>query len=110
MSAPDWSYWLPALATMAAITFGLRALPFLLPGRWHDRPVVQSLRRDLPPAIMLILVAYSLTGTAWGAWPHGLPELLGVAAVAGLHLSLGNPLVSIVAGTLGYMALRALLA
>lgn len=105
-----WSNWLAAVAVMAAITFALRALPFLLPGRWHDRGLVRGLRRDLPPAIMLILVAYSLGGTAWTASPHGLPELLAVAAVTVLHLAFGNPLVSIVAGTGGYMVLRALLA
>lgn len=109
MSAPGWDYLLAALAAMAVVTFALRAAPFLLPGRWHDRPLVQGLRRDLPPAIMLILVIYSLHGTQWSAWPHGAPELLGVALVALLHLMLRNPLVSIVAGTAGYMALRALL-
>ena len=38
-------------------------------------------------------------------WPHGIPELLAVAAVVGLHLRKKNTLLSIFGGTAFYMLL-----
>jgi branched-subunit amino acid transport protein AzlD len=62
---------------------------------------------QLPAAIMLILVGYSLKGTTWTEWPYGAPEFAGIATVAGIHLARRNALLSILLGTAVFMILRA---
>ena len=82
-----------------------RFLPFLL---FRDAekvpPFVSSLGRVLPYAAMGLLVIYCLKDAPMNAW-HGLPELLGVAAVAALHFWKGNTFLSIGVGTVFYMIL-----
>lgn len=64
-----------------------RWLPFLLFGRKKEVPrLIRYLGSVLPTAIMAVLVVYCLKGITLFAYPHGLPELLSVAIVAGLHL------------------------
>jgi branched-subunit amino acid transport protein AzlD len=99
-----------AILAMAAVTFALRAFPFHIAGRWKDSAIVRMMGRFLPPAIMLILVAYSFNGVQWATWPSGVPELLAVTAVVILHVLFRNPFVSIVAGTVLYVIARPLLA
>ena len=50
-------------------------------------------------------IAYCLKDVAWLAAPYGLPELLGMAATAALHLWLRQFLLSIAGGTGFYMLL-----
>ena len=42
---------------------------------------------------------------SWLSAPHGAPELIAIAAVAGLHLWKRNVLLSIAGGTVLYMVL-----
>ena len=67
--------------------------------------VVEDLGRLLPPAMMGLLVVYSLRSVDILSGSHGLPEAIAVAATALLHLWKRNTLVSILAGTAGYMLL-----
>lgn len=101
---------LAIVAVTALVTALLRALPFLL-FRGRDLPRwVTWLGRVLPPAIMAVLVVYCLRGLDLGGPAHGLPELIAVAATAGLHLWRRNTLLSIAGGTAVYMALIRVLA
>ena len=101
---------LAIVAVTALVTALLRALPFLL-FRGRDLPRwVTWLGRVLPPAIMAVLVVYCLRGLDIGGPAHGLPELIAVAATAGLHLWRRNTLLSIAGGTAVYMALIRVLA
>ena len=101
---------LAIVAVTALVTALLRALPFLL-FRGRDLPRwVTWLGRVLPPAIMAVLVVYCLRGLDLGGPAHGLPELIAVAATAGLHLWRKNTLLSIAGGTAVYMALIRVLA
>ena len=101
---------LAIVAVTALVTALLRALPFLL-FRGRDLPRwVTWLGRVLPPAIMAVLVVYCLRGLDLGGPAHGLPELIAVAATAGLHLWRRNTLLSIAVGTAVYMALIRVLA
>lgn len=97
------------LLTVLAIAAGTiltRALPFLLFPAGRETPkFVKYLGRTLPFATIGLLVVYCLRGVQVLSWPYGLPELLGVAAVAGLHLWRRNTLLSIGGGTLVYMLL-----
>lgn len=94
------------IAVVAVCTYLTRAAAFLLfGGKRGVPPAVRYLGRVLPAAIIAILVIYCLRGIQPTVWPHGLPELIGVAAVALLHIWKRNNLLSIGAGTVIYMLL-----
>lgn len=94
------------LLVMAAVTLLTRALPFLLFDRGGQIPRwITELGSVLPPAIMALLVVYCLRNVEFLAGNHGLPELIGVAAAAILHLWKGNTLLSIFGATVLYMVL-----
>ena len=81
-------------------------LPFLLFPEKKELPqVVLYLGKVLPAAMMGLLVVYCLKNVSWTAAPHGLPELVSIAAVAVLHRWRGNVLLSIAGGTALYMLL-----
>jgi branched-subunit amino acid transport protein AzlD len=90
----------------AAITFTLRALPFLL---FHgERKMPQKLvelGKILPSAIMAVLIVYCLkdAGSDWTG--IGIPKLISVAVVAVSYKWKHNTLLSILAGTVCYMIL-----
>ena len=83
-----------------------RWTPFLLFSGERKLPrVVEDLGKLLPPAMMGLLVVYSLRSTDLLGGSHGIPEAIAVAVTAGLHLWRRNTLLSILAGTACYMAL-----
>ena len=98
-----------ALAIVGAVTLGTiitRFLPFLLfPDSKPVPKVVEYLGRTLPAAMMGLLVVYCLRNVDIVAAPHGLPELIALAAVTVLHLWKCNVLLSIGVGTALYMVL-----
>jgi len=102
----DIGYLLTAILAMGAVTFALRALPFLSARLLRRSPVVQHLGRFLPLAIMTLLLVHSATGSARehanGPWP----ELLAIAVTALLQWRSRNPLLSIVGGTALYVLMR----
>ena len=88
----------------AVITAALRFAPFLICGRGKQTPpLITYLGRVLPYAIMGMLVVYCLKDVSLTAAPFGLPEALGCAIVAVLHIWKRNTLLSIAAGTVSYM-------
>lgn len=95
-----------SIAVMAAVTFLTRALPFLLFGRGGDPPrVVLYLGKYLPPAVIAMLIVYCLRGMSFGAPADWAPLVISSIAVAAVHLWKHNNMLSIVGGTLLYMAL-----
>ena len=54
---------------------------------------------------MAMLVVFCLKNVSITAFPHGIPELISVAAVALLHIWKRNNLLSIGVGTVLYMIL-----
>jgi len=92
------------ILAIAAGTQLTRWLPFLLfPENKEPSPVIIYLGRVLPAATMGLLVVYCLKGVSWTSAPHGLPELLAIAAVTVLHKWKNNVLLSIAGGTVLYM-------
>ena len=92
------------IAVAALITAGLRFLPFLIFGQNQKTPaIVTYLGQVLPFAIMGMLVVYCLKDVSFTASPFGIPEAIGCAAVAGLHVWKRNTLLSIGGGTVIYM-------
>ena len=94
------------IAIAAVVTAALRFLPFLIFGENRKTPAIISyLGQVLPFAIMGMLVVYCLKDVSFAASPFGIPEAIGCAAVAGLHIWKRNTLLSIGAGTVCYMLL-----
>lgn len=106
---PSTGYVLSALAVFLVVTFALRALPFLLVERLRDSRAVAYLGTHLPVGIMVILVVYTLRETDLGTVPYGAAEFGALALTIGLHLRRRSALLSILAGTLSYVGLLALL-
>lgn len=98
----------PALiiAVVALVTIGLRFLPFLIFGENHKTPpLITYLGQVLPYAIMGMLVVYCLKDMTLTSAPFGIPQAIGCAVVALLHIWKRNTLLSIGAGTVCYMLL-----
>lgn len=94
------------VAVIALVTTVLRFLPFLIFGENRKTPpLIAYLGQVLPYAIMGMLVVYCLKDVTITASPFGIPELIGCAVVALLHLWRRNTLLSIGAGTACYMLL-----
>ena len=92
------------VAVMAAVTFLLRALPFLV---FHKEtpPYISFLGKVLPPAMIGLLVVYCLKDITLTSHPFGIPELIAAACVVGVQVWKRNSLASILTGTIVYMLL-----
>ena len=94
------------VAVAALVTMSTRFLPFLIFREDRKTPaLVTYLGQVLPFAIMGMLVVYCMKDVSFLTAPYGIPELLGCAAVALLHLWKRNSLLSIGLGTVFYMIL-----
>ena len=97
------------IITVAAVVLGTmttRFLPFLLfPANKPTPKYIQYLGKVLPYAVMGLLLIYCLKDVQVAAWPHGIPELIGVAVTAALQFWRKNMMLSIAVGTILYMAL-----
>lgn len=97
------------LVTVAAVVAGTmltRFVPFLIfPSGKPTPKYVQDLGRVLPAAVFGMLVIYCLKDVSFVSGSHGLPELLAIAAVVGLHMWKRQMLLSIAGGTVCYMLL-----
>lgn len=98
------SVWIIVVATL--VTMATRFLPFLIFGSGRKTPeIVTYLGKVLPCAIMGMLVVYCFKDVSFLDYPFGLPELIGCAVVAALHIWKRNSLLSIGVGTVFYMVL-----
>lgn len=88
-----------ALATMLT-----RFLPFLLFPAGKPTPrFIRYLSFALPSAVFSMLVVYCLKSVSIIDGSHGIPELIAILVVVGLHLWKKQTLLSIAGGTLIYM-------
>lgn len=99
-------YLILFIAVMAAATFVTRVAPFVLLRGKSEHPVLVFLGRYLPPAIMLLLLIYCFKDINWFVDGQGYAEIVSLMVVAGVHLWLRHPLVSILSGTALYMAMK----
>jgi len=83
-----------------------RFLPFILfPAGKPTPKFIQYLGKALPGAVFGMLVVYCLKNVSLLSGSHGLPELIAIAIVVGLHLWKRQMLLSIAGGTIAYMLL-----
>ena len=102
----DTPYVIATILAMACVTFALRALPFVGAQWLRKHPIVNHLGQFLPLAIMTLLVIHSAAGSAQEHAGLPWPEALAIGVVAGLQWKSRNALLSILAGTCVYVAIR----
>lgn len=92
------------LIILLAITVGTVITRFLPPILFpHGKPLpkfLQELCTLLPPAMMGLLLVYSLRNVSFASAGQWLPECIAIAVTAGLHLWRRNSLLSIAGGTI----------
>jgi len=94
------------IALCALATMLTRFLPFILfPAGKPTPKFVRFLGHALPAAVFSMLVVYCLKNVSLTTGSRGLPELIAIAVVAGLHLWKKQTLLSIAVGTIVYMVL-----
>ena len=87
-------------------TMTTRFLPFIIfPAGKPVPKYVGYLGKALPAAVFGLLVIYCLKDVSIFTGSHGIPELISIAVVVGLHLWKRNMLFSIAGGTVCYMLL-----
>ena len=97
-------YNLIAIMVSAVITFGLRALPFVIFRGEHSMPEwMKRLGKILPSAIMAVLIIYCLKGAKSNPIGMGIPGLVAVLVVSVSYKWKHNTFLSIIAGTVVYM-------
>lgn len=89
----------------AVLTFGLRALPFLLLNKRELPKRIEYLGNVFPMAIMATLVVYCLTSVPASALQDNLILFAGVAVTAAVHIWKKSSILSITVGTVVYMVL-----
>lgn len=94
------------IGTVVLGTMLTRFLPFLVfPSGKPTPKYIQYLGKVLPAAVFGLLVVYCLKGVNILTGSHGLPELISILVVIGLHLWKRQMLISIAGGTICYMLL-----
>ncbi|MBR2672710.1 MAG: branched-chain amino acid transporter permease [Oscillospiraceae bacterium] len=94
------------IAICAIGTMTTRFLPFIVFFRGEETPkYIQYLGKALPGAIFGMLIVYCLKNVSVLTYSYGLPELIGIAVTAVLHIWKRKTLLSIAAGTAVYMLL-----
>lgn len=97
-------YVLATVVVASAVTIFLRFTPFLIFRNGKQTPpLIAYLGKVLPCAIMGMLVVYCMKDISLTHSPFGIPEFLGCAIVALLHIWKRNTLLSIGIGTACYM-------
>lgn len=96
---PDTRYLLTGVLVAAAVTWALRAMPFLMLARLRDSAFLTYLGARMPVGIMVILTVYTLRSVDPGAAASAVPAVAALAVTIGLHLWRRNATLSIFAGT-----------
>lgn len=89
----------------SVFTFATRVIPFAAFGKREVPKAIKYLGEVLPCAIIGVLIIYCLKDAYNLEYMTILPQLIGVAITAVMHLWRKNVLLSISAGTISYMLL-----
>lgn len=97
------------IITVAVVVLGTmitRFLPFIVfPAGKPTPKYIQYLGKVLPGAVFGMLIIYCLKNVSIFTGSHGIPELIAIGVVVGLHLWKRQMLLSIAGGTVCYMLL-----
>ncbi|MBP2025080.1 branched-chain amino acid transporter permease [Peptoniphilus stercorisuis] len=97
------------IITISMIVLGTiitRFLPFILfPPSKETPKFIKYLGTVLPPAVLGMLVVYSLKDISILTGSHGIPELISIVFIISIHIWKRKMLISIAGGTILYMFL-----
>ena len=97
------------IITIAMVSLGTmitRFLPFVVFPAGKETPkYIRYLGKVLPAAVFGMLVIYSLKDVSLITGSHGIPEMISILLVIGLHFWKRQMLLSIAGGTICYMLL-----
>ena len=99
----DTPFIYSVIVVMTIATIATRLLPFILLKGKEEHPLLEFLGRYMPPAIMSILLLYSMQSIELTASPYGANEFIALLLTMLIHLWRGSALLSIFTGTFIYM-------
>lgn len=102
---PDAGYLIAAVGVAAAVTWGLRALPFAALAPLRSSPLIGYLNAAMPVGVMVILTLYTLRGFSPRAPDQAWPTAVALVCTVALHLWRHNVLLSILGGTAVHVVL-----
>ena len=102
----DYRHAMTVIIVMGLAVLATRIVPVLIFGRGEKVPeFILYLGRVVPYTAMGLLIVYCLRDVPVLEAPHGLPELIALAAVTASYLWKRNTILSVVIGTALYMFL-----
>ena len=102
----DYRHAMTVVVAMGLAVLATRIVPVLIFGRGEKVPeYILYLGRVVPYTAMGLLIVYCLRDMPVLESPHGLPELISLAAVTVTYLWKRNTILSVVIGTALYMFL-----
>ena len=110
MNSATYPYALGAIAVIWAVTYALRAFPFVTLRGKEESLLVRLVGTSMPLGVMVILVIFALMDTDFHALSSWVPAAGGILVTAAIHFKWTNAMLSIVAGVATYWALGMLLA
>lgn len=96
---PDAGYLFAAVAVSAAVTWGLRALPFTVLAPLRASRTVRYLSTRMPAGVMVILLVYCLRNVPVADPGRAVAPVAALGVTVALHVWRRNALLSILAGT-----------
>ena len=110
MNPETYPYALGAIAVIWAVTYALRAFPFVALRGKEESPLVRLIATSMPLGVMVILVVFALMDTNFRSLASWVPAAGGILLTALIHWKWSNAMASIAAGVATYWALGMLLA
>ena len=105
MNSATYPYALGAIAVIWAVTYALRAFPFVALRGKEESPLVRLVATSMPLGVMVILVVFALMDTDFHSPSSWVPAAGGILVTAAIHFKWANAMLSIVAGVATYWAL-----
>ncbi|MGK5639172.1 branched-chain amino acid transporter permease [Streptomyces sp. URMC 126] len=102
---PDTGYLIAAVAIAVAVTWALRALPFVALAPLRSSPLIGYLKKAMPVGVMVVLTVYTLRDLDWRVPDRAWPTVLALACTVALHLWRRNVLLSVLGGTVVHVVL-----
>jgi branched-subunit amino acid transport protein AzlD len=100
---PETRYLLWLVLVSAAITWGLRAVPFAVVAPMRRSPLIGRLSGQLPLGVMIILALSTVRGVSFDDAARAAGFVLAVAVTIALQLWRRSSVLSIVVGTATYV-------
>lgn len=101
----DNTYLFFGILVAFGATFLTRVIPFVWFSKRKPSPILGYIEISMPVMIMIILVFYAIRDLEFQLYPYGIPELIGIALAAIIHLVFKQALLSIVIATISYMVI-----